>query len=269
MIEDPELNQLFRAESGEYLQSLELGLLQLENSPLDTANLNQIFRDAHSLKGASRILDLRDLEQKAHEMEESLKSFRAAPRTVEAAEMHQLYSILDTLKVLVDAALDDDHEASARSPSPSPQPEPQPEAVKLPPPAISEDAPSSSQQEPPSPPKPPPLPAKRPPSVEDESSEMEEEMFVLFQGESETHIGGIQKSIHWLEKNPEDQEALNSIFQHAHSLKGVARILGLKAVEDPVVVIEQTVRKLMRSGQPLTSEHLLQIQQQFALLRQE
>ena len=70
MIEDPELRELFAAESEEHLQQLEEGLLHLERHPDDMAMLKDLFREAHSLKGAARRLGVRDVEVLAHHFED-------------------------------------------------------------------------------------------------------------------------------------------------------------------------------------------------------
>lgn len=55
MIEDEELRDLFKVESEEHLQHLDEGLLRLERDPADQATLEEVFRDAHSLKGNAHI----------------------------------------------------------------------------------------------------------------------------------------------------------------------------------------------------------------------
>ena len=58
MIEDPQLYQLFKTESAEHLARLDDGLLRLEKNCSDQAVLEEVFREAHSMKGAARMLDL-------------------------------------------------------------------------------------------------------------------------------------------------------------------------------------------------------------------
>ena len=62
MIEDSELRDLFRIESSEHIQAIEDGLLKIEKDPRNPELLEELFREAHSLKGASRMLDLSDIE---------------------------------------------------------------------------------------------------------------------------------------------------------------------------------------------------------------
>ena len=71
-IEDKELRDLFKAESEEHLQSLDNGFLKLESNPKDEEILNEVFRDAHSLKGAARMLGITEIESIAHHLENLL-----------------------------------------------------------------------------------------------------------------------------------------------------------------------------------------------------
>ncbi len=77
MIDDPELRALFKAESEEHLQTLENGLLRLEAEPRETAVLEELFRSAHSLKGAARMLGVEGVETLAHHFEDELGAARA------------------------------------------------------------------------------------------------------------------------------------------------------------------------------------------------
>ncbi|MBI4389414.1 MAG: Hpt domain-containing protein, partial [Nitrospinae bacterium] len=72
MIEDKELRDLYNVESQERLQHLEAGFLRLEREPANPAVLGELFREAHSLKGASKMVNEKDVEMLAHHMEDIL-----------------------------------------------------------------------------------------------------------------------------------------------------------------------------------------------------
>ncbi|MBF0434910.1 MAG: response regulator [Magnetococcales bacterium] len=73
MIKDRELRNLFRSESTERLEKLGAGLLQLEQNPQDSTTIQGLLRDAHSLKGAARMLGVTDVEKMVHCFEEVLR----------------------------------------------------------------------------------------------------------------------------------------------------------------------------------------------------
>ena len=84
MIEDAKLRELFKAESEEHLQHLDDALLRLEKTPADQALLEEAFREAHSLKGAARMLGLNGIQTPAHRLEDELNSARRGAQSLNA-----------------------------------------------------------------------------------------------------------------------------------------------------------------------------------------
>jgi two-component system, chemotaxis family, sensor kinase CheA len=76
MIEDAKLRELFKAESEEHLQHLDDALLRLEKTPADQPLLEEAFREAHSLKGAARMLGLNAIQAAAHRLEDEFNAAR-------------------------------------------------------------------------------------------------------------------------------------------------------------------------------------------------
>ncbi|WP_204141883.1 hybrid sensor histidine kinase/response regulator [Halomicronema sp. CCY15110] len=72
LIADAEMRTIFKTSSEERLQALDTGLLQLEQQPNDTVTLDLLMREAHSLKGDSNMLGLKDLGTLAHQLEHLL-----------------------------------------------------------------------------------------------------------------------------------------------------------------------------------------------------
>ena len=84
MIEDTTLRALFKAESEEHLQHLDDALLRLEKTPADQALLEEAFREAHSLKGAARMLGLTSIQTPAHRLEDELNAARHGAQPLNA-----------------------------------------------------------------------------------------------------------------------------------------------------------------------------------------
>ncbi len=105
MIEDQELRELFAAESEEHLHQLESGLLHLEKHPDDMEVLKELFREAHSLKGAARMLGVRDVETLAHHFEDFLGAASKGQRTFTALDVDRLTRGLDDIRALVEEAV--------------------------------------------------------------------------------------------------------------------------------------------------------------------
>jgi two-component system, chemotaxis family, sensor kinase CheA len=105
MIEDEELRELFRIESEEHIQIIEKGLLDLEKNPKDYETLHLIFREAHSMKGASRMLGISDIESIAHIFEEVLGKASRGEFEITGSFIDTYYEALDAMKNLVSEAV--------------------------------------------------------------------------------------------------------------------------------------------------------------------
>ncbi len=105
MIEDNELRDLFKMECEEHLQNLEEGLLFLEKSPDDQARLKDVFREAHSLKGASRMLGVLDVETLSHRFEDLLGQAKHGKIKLTSPIVDRLCRGLDDIRKLVNEAV--------------------------------------------------------------------------------------------------------------------------------------------------------------------
>ena len=76
MIEDEELRNVFKSASEEHLQKLDDGFLYLEKHPDDSAKLEELLRETHSLKGDAGMLGVKDVSTLAHQMEHILGSVK-------------------------------------------------------------------------------------------------------------------------------------------------------------------------------------------------
>lgn len=101
MIADKELRDLFRIESEERLQNLDNGLLRLEKKPSDPALLEELFREAHSLKGAARMLGLTEIQTLAHRLEDALGAARKGGAALQPAEVAGMNPALEAIRRLV------------------------------------------------------------------------------------------------------------------------------------------------------------------------
>lgn len=102
MIEDPELRMLFQAESEERLRSLEEGLKQIQEDPSDMELLEEIFRDAHTIKGSARMLNIRSVEQLSHVLEDGLDVARQAKMPLTPPIIKIAYEGIDAIRQFVD-----------------------------------------------------------------------------------------------------------------------------------------------------------------------
>lgn len=105
MIEDQELRALYKAASTEHIQKIEAALLHLEKNPQDQAKLEGLLREAHSLKGDSRMLGVNDAETLAHQMEEILGAVKRGERAFTSQLYDCLYEGLDAIRKIAHEAV--------------------------------------------------------------------------------------------------------------------------------------------------------------------
>ncbi|MGR8929611.1 MAG: hybrid sensor histidine kinase/response regulator [Gammaproteobacteria bacterium] len=123
MITDPELKKLFKAESEEHLAKLDAGLLRLEKTPTDQELLEEIFRESHSLKGASRMLGLNRIESTAHGLESIFNAARKGEAPLTPDTIEQMNAKLADLRQRVrDALGDESHPQQASTGTEPPKP---------------------------------------------------------------------------------------------------------------------------------------------------
>ena len=80
----------FRVEAREILASLSQGVLTLERSGADTATIATMLRQAHTLKGAARLVKRPEIAAIAHAMEDDLAPLRDRPGPLPAQLVESL-----------------------------------------------------------------------------------------------------------------------------------------------------------------------------------
>jgi len=104
-IDDNELRDLFKTSSEERLQNIDAGLLHLEKHPNDAAVIDAIMRDAHSLKGDSNMLGLKDIGTIAHEVEHIFKAVQQGDQVLTVELCDRLAHTLADLGKMVQEAV--------------------------------------------------------------------------------------------------------------------------------------------------------------------
>lgn len=94
----------FRAELSEHLQTMNSGLLAVEQGTVSgeerTETLHTIFRAAHSLKGAARAVGVTIIEQMAHTLESALDALQKNTLQPSAALFTACYKTLDAIEIV-------------------------------------------------------------------------------------------------------------------------------------------------------------------------
>ena len=96
-------SSIYRQEAAELVQSIEAGLIALEQAPQDRDLLNAVFRDLHTVKGSGAMFGFTDLAMFVHEFETAFDGLRRGEAVVSAALIaislqacDQILRLLDT-----------------------------------------------------------------------------------------------------------------------------------------------------------------------------
>lgn len=108
MIEDVELREIYQISGAEHVQNLETGLLTLEKNPADTDLLQTLLREAHSLKGDSRVIGVKAVETLSHRLEEILGRLKNQQLDWSPALGDRMYQTVGALGKLVHEAVTDE-----------------------------------------------------------------------------------------------------------------------------------------------------------------
>ena len=94
----------FKTEQSEHVQNINQGLLALEKNPPapeQQAILKEIFREAHSLKGAARAVGVTIVESLGHTLEELLLAAKESRLTFSPELFDLLYQALDAVELVM------------------------------------------------------------------------------------------------------------------------------------------------------------------------
>jgi len=93
--------QLFIEEAREHIDNLTKGLLMIEKDPSNIEAINNLFRSAHTLKGSSAMMGLKDIATLTHAMEDVFDGLRKGEK-VTTDLINVLLECIDALTYRLD-----------------------------------------------------------------------------------------------------------------------------------------------------------------------
>ncbi|MFA5182565.1 MAG: chemotaxis protein CheA [Syntrophales bacterium] len=100
-VQDMSLLKDFITESLEYIDEIEVNILNLEQDPENKEYINAIFRPFHSIKGVAGFLNLDEIRTLAHTLENLLDKARNGELEVSSAVIDVVLDGADTLKAMI------------------------------------------------------------------------------------------------------------------------------------------------------------------------
>ena len=104
-IDDEELRELYKTSSSEHISKLESELMILEKNPQDSSAMEEFLREAHTLKGDSRMLGLDEIEMLVHQLEDCVEGIKAGKGELTAQLCDRLYEGIDAINQLSHEAI--------------------------------------------------------------------------------------------------------------------------------------------------------------------
>jgi two-component system, chemotaxis family, sensor kinase CheA len=283
----------FRLEADEHLQAMISGLLALEKAttPDEQApTLEIIFREAHSLKGAARAVNLTEVEAVCQALEGVFARLKRRELELAPADFDIVHRALDTVNALL-AEPDQPHAAEVaeavqelarletapttvvlqEAVTTKVQPSEEPTSHPVPTPHATAPASSPSNSVTLSPTLVSPTPAASAeksllqvaPSntsqavVSTPANDFLAKLIATFRLEADEHLKAMVAGLLALEKASvadDRQSLLETLFREAHSLKGAARAVDLTDVEAVCQALEGVLARLKRGEFQLSAE---------------
>jgi two-component system chemotaxis sensor kinase CheA len=102
---DPEMMNDFTSNCADIMQTLDETVLKLEQNPTNKETIEEIFRAAHTLKGAAGMFGFRAIERVMHRMENLFDNVRRGKLVPTSDTIDAVFAGLDCLKKLLAAVL--------------------------------------------------------------------------------------------------------------------------------------------------------------------
>ena len=101
-LNNEELLKDFFSEAQQQVENLESNILVIENDPTNHEAIDEIFRAAHTLKGGSATVEMTELTEFTHAVEDLLDELRSGAIPVTEPVVDTLLSAIDIIKVMLE-----------------------------------------------------------------------------------------------------------------------------------------------------------------------
>ena len=101
-LNNEELLKDFFSEAQQQVENLESNILVIENDPTNHEAIDEIFRAAHTLKGGSATVEMTELTEFTHAVEDLLDELRSGTIAVTELVVDTLLSAIDIIKIMLE-----------------------------------------------------------------------------------------------------------------------------------------------------------------------
>lgn len=235
------LFEVFKIECDEHIQNLNSALISLEENPNQFELIEEIFREAHSLKGAARMIKFTSIEKISHHLETVLGKIKNNELSFSSEINGLILKSLDTVEEIVQTISDGGAEDGVDISNLL-------NALQV---SAKEDGPvdieileQDKRQ----------TPKSRKQRKSALTSKDFESLFEVFKVECDEHIQNLNAALISLEEDSNQSHHFEEIFREAHSLKGAARMMNFKSIEDISHHIETILGKIKNKKLTFSTE---------------
>lgn len=214
------LFEIFKIECDEHIQKLNSGILTLEENPDNPGLLSEILRDAHSLKGAARMIDFKSIEDISHNLETILGKIKKGEITLSTEITNLIFNSLENIteivKIISGGGREDEVDVASLI-----------EQLKQ----VSKGEPISK-------------PAAKKQKAVEEKADVTVDMN-LFMEETTDSYQSLVNSLIKIEKSPQNKKEIEAAYNQIHALKGSARMIKHNEMDSLSLSMEQILSGVM------------------------
>lgn len=242
---DQSLLELFREEARGQLAALSEGLVALEEDALDEQRIESLMRSAHTIKGASRIVNLDAAVQVAHAIEDGLVAAQQGRLRLSPNEIDCLLRGVDLLSQITSSSAAD---FEKWLPTGNSEVRALIEQLSN---LASEPASDHAAESPTS-----VLPGESAPPPMTPTGDGDQTLLALFREEVRSQTAALNEGLVALEAESQNTQLIEPLMRAAHSIKGAARIVDLIAAERVAHVLEDVLVAAQNHQIELTSNEI-------------
>lgn len=236
------LFEIFKIECDEHIQNLNSGLLSLEENPNQPGIIEEIFREAHSLKGAARMINFPSIENISHNMETILSKIKNNEMTLTTETANVILKGLDTVEAIINKISQGGQEDEVDSSTILNHLKQVANGVVLDKSEISK----KSDIE--------PVKTSDVKAADEEKEEIIVKMDLnLFLQETGDAHQKLVNSLLEIDKNPDNEKEVENAFEQAHALKGSARVIKHDEMGNISFSIERALQEVLDKKMSVSS----------------
>jgi len=240
--EEEDLDEIFKQESENYINSIDAALVNLEKNIDDRQAYESIEKNLHSLKASARLLGYDDIADISSPFEELFELLHSSNQSLKEEDIPLIKEVVEGLSSGVKGESIDSETYIKKLKS------------------IDVSEPSEPQM-------------RSKAEIQEEqlfagSSDEDEDLLDIFKDESAEYITIVEKATETLASNPDDKDAPGQLEHAMHSLKSAAKMLGFREIGQIADGVEMVAVEIIRGELHCSPQVNQQIKSAIVLIKE-